>query len=465
MGQSSSAERVPPHSQEAEVAVLGAVMLEPGAMSAVAPYLQPDCFYRDDHRKVYAAFASLYAKNEPIDVVSVKEELRRMELADIAANADLFISLGGAVPSVAHAEHYAKIVCDKYRLRSLITACNESLLAAYDEHQEVNTILDRAENRVFQVASRFEASHPVEIGTIVQQVVDTIMNHPERLVGVQTDYPDLDHLTGGLHRGEFIVIGGRPSSGKTTLALNLVDRIGIQQGLGVLMFSVEMPKDQIAQNLLCCHAGMDSTPLRTGKLDKSQWEQISDAASILYDSPVYLDDSAALTCSQVRSKARRVFAQADKAGHPIQLVVLDYLQLMSSDLDRREASRLNEITDISRGLKALAKELNVPLVALSQLSRAAVGDASARPKLSHLRESGAIEQDADMVLLLYRNENAEPGQENVTELIIAKQRNGPTDTVKLTFLKNQMRFESWSPYSAAQFGAPPAEPDDGGPPE
>jgi replicative DNA helicase len=455
MGEGSSAERVPPHSQAAEVAVLGAIMLDPKAMGSVAPVLQPECFYRADHQVLYTCFSSLYAHNQPIDVISVKEELRRTSQNDIAANADLFTTLTGAVPSAANAEYYANVVRQKHLLRELITSCSESVVEAYDEQMDVPHILDRAESRIFSVSTHYESTHPVEVREIVQDVIDTIMNHPERLLGIPTDYPDLDHLTGGLHRGELIIIGGRPSSGKTTFALNLIEHIGVRQGQGILMFSLEMAREQIAQNLLCCHAGMDSTPLRTGKLDKSQWAKISDAASVLYDSPVFIDDSAGLTVNQIRSKSRRVFAQ-----HDIKLVIIDYLQLMSGDRLGSNVSRLQEITDISRGLKGLAKELGVPLVALSQLSRAAVGDSSARPKMSHLRESGAIEQDADMILLLYRPDEAEPGMEGVTELIIAKQRNGPTDTVRFVFRMNEMRFESYSGYDGAQMGAPPPDEDD-----
>ena len=452
MGDGSSAERVPPHSQEAEIAVLGAVMLEPKAMSSVATVLQHECFYRAEHQKLYEAFSNLFAKNQPIDVLSVKEELRKMGAADIAGNADLFMTLGGAVPSIANAEYYANIVREKFLLRSLISACSESLAEAYDDTSDADEILDRAETRVFNVATRYEASHPVELKEIVQSVVDTITLHPDRLLGVPTGYDDLTRLTGGLHRGEFIVIGGRPSSGKTTFALNLIERIGVRQGLGVLMFSLEMAREQITQNLLCCHAGIDSTPLRTGKLDKSQWGKIRDAASVLYDSPVFIDDSAAMTCSELRAKCRRMLAQHEN----VRLVVIDYLQLMSGERRGRDTSRLQEITDISRGLKGLAKELGVPVIALSQLSRAAVGDKNERPKLSHLRESGAIEQDADVVMLLYRDDTPESEEADVTELIVAKQRNGPTDTIKLTFRRNQMRFESWSPY-AAQVGAPEDE--------
>jgi replicative DNA helicase len=455
MGEGSSAERVPPHSQEAEVAVLGAIMLEPTAMGAVAPMLQPDCFYRADHQALYNCFANLYAHNRPIDVISVREELRRGGREDIASSADLFTTLTGAVPSAANAEYYANIVRHKHQLRQLITSCNESLIEAYDEQLDVTQIIDRAEQRVFQVSTQYESTHPVEVREVVQDVIDTIMNHPERLVGLPTDFPDLDHLTGGLHRGELIIIGGRPSSGKTTYSLNLIERIGVRQAQGILMFSLEMPREQIAQNLLCCHARMDSTPLRTGKLDKSQWSKISEAASVLYDSPIFIDDSAGLTVSQIRSKCRRVFSQ-----HDIKLVVIDYLQLMSGERLGSNTSRLQEITDISRGLKGLAKELNVPVIALSQLSRAAVGDATQRPKMSHLRESGAIEQDADMILLLYRPDDPEPGMEGVTELIIAKQRNGPTDTVRMVFKMNEMRFESYSGYDAAQMGAPPLDDDD-----
>jgi len=453
MGEGSSAERVPPHSQEAEVAVLGAIMLEPKAMNATAPVLTADCFYRADHQKLYAVFAGLYAKNQPIDVVSVKEELRRMGEDDIASDADLFMTLGGAVPSAANAEYYANVVRQKYLLRLLISACNESLVEAYDEHQEVIDILDQAEQRVFNVATRFEASRPVEVKEVINAVVDD-MQHPERLLGLQTDYTDLDHLTGGLRRGEFVVVGGRPSSGKTTLALNLIEHIGIHQSQGVLLFSMEMPREQIVQNLLCCHARVDSTGVRSGQLARGEWEKIRDAASLMYESPIFIDDSGMLTCSQLRSKCRHLFARQAQTDRPIRLVIVDYLQLMSSDRRGREFSRLQEITEISRNIKALAKDLNVPIIALSQLSRAAEGDASARPRLSHLRESGAIEQDADLVVLLYRAELSDPeaADGNVTELIVAKHRNGPTGLVRLTFLKNEMRFESYSTYDAAQVG-------------
>jgi len=455
MAEASPAERVPPHSQEAELAVLGAVMLEPKAMSAVSTVLEPECFYRPDHQKLYRAFARLFDKNQPIDIVSVKEELRRQGDDDVAGNADLFMTLGGAVPSVANAEHYAGIVRAKSVLRSLIHACNESLIEAYQETQEARDVLDRAQERLFQIAKHRHTSEPIQVSKVVQEVVDTIMNHPERLVGIRTEYEDLDRLTGGLHRGEFIVIGGRPSTGKTTLAINLIEHIGVRQGHGVLMFSLEMAREQIAQNLLCCNAGMDSTPLRTGRLDRGQWETVREAASRLYDSPIYIDDSSSLTCGDVRNRCRQMFHD-----HPIELVIVDYLQLMSGERRGRNTTRLQEITDISRGLKALAKELNVPLIALSQLSRAAEGDASARPRLSHLRESGAIEQDADVVMLLHQVEPADPEgrDKNLTELIIAKQRNGPTDTIRLTFVKDQMRFGSWSAYQAAQVGVPEGEP-------
>ena len=443
MAEANPAERVPPHSLEAEIAVLGSVLLEPKAMSSVVPILQPESFYRADHQRLFASFRNLFSRNQPIDVLSVKQELRKIGADDIAGNIDLFTNLGNAVPSVSNCEYYANIVREKYLLRELITACNESLVEAYDDRQESNSVLDRAQTRVFNVATRYEATHPVEVKDVINSVVDTIMNHPERLLGIHTHYPDLDRLTGGLHRGELIVVGGRPSTGKTTFCINLIEHIGVQAGQGVLMFSLEMPREQIGQNLLCCHARMDSTPLRTGQLDKSQWTKVREAASVLYDSPVFIDDSSSLTVSDVRAKCRRLFAQ-----HDIKLVVIDYLQLMTGERRGRDVTRLTEITDISRGLKGLAKELNVPVIALSQLSRAAEGDRDARPRLSHLRESGAIEQDADLVLLLYRPDpsNAPAEDQNLTELIIAKQRNGPTDTVRLAFLKDQMRFESSSTY-------------------
>ena len=371
-----------------------------------------------------------------------------------------FLHLFFLLKHLEHIHHHYFVldnhVREKFVLRSLITACNQSLIEAYEERQDAKQTLDRAEQRVFDVATRHETTYPVEIKELLESVVDTLIEHPSDLLGIRTDYADLDNLTGGLHRGEFIIIGGRPSTGKTTLALNLVERIGIYQGQGILMFSLEMRRDQIVQNLLCCHARIDTTPVRAGQLDKSQWESVREAASRIYDSPVFIDDSATLTCTDVRAKCRRLFAQHEGK---IRLVVVDYLQLMSGERKGRDVSRLQEITEISRGLKALAKDLNVPLLALSQLSRAAVGEGTERPKLSHLRESGAIEQDADLVMLLHPKPQPDPEEAGVTELIVAKQRNGPTGTVNLTFRKNQIRFESYSPYTAAEVGAVDEQPE------
>ncbi len=458
MSQGNPAQRVPPHSQEAEVAVLGAILLEPTAMNAVADILHPESFYRADHQKVYQAFTALYNRNAPIDLVSVREELRRMGADDVASNNDLFLTLGGAVPSFANAEYYAKIVRGKHLLRSLIQACTESIVAAYDENTDASEILDRAEDRVFQVATQYEDTHIVEVKNFIHSVVDAMIEHPQGMAGLPTGYPDLDHMTGGLHRGEFIVIGGRPSTGKTTLALNLIRHIAVHSGQGVLLFSLEMPREQIVQNLLCSTAGISATPVRMGQLDRSQWQKVKEAASLLYDAPFFVDDSASLTPSQLRAKCRRLLARC-KGERAIKLIIIDYLQLMSAERQSREPSRQEEISHISRGIKSLAKELGVPVIALSQLSRAAVGEASSRPKLSHLRESGAIEQDADLVILLYQDESPDAEEPNVTELIIAKQRNGPTGTVKVTFLKDQLRFESYSRYSAVQVGSPEEEPE------
>ncbi len=460
MGEGSSAERVPPHNHEAEVAVLGAVMLEPKAMSAVAVKLQPECFYRADHQKLYAAFANLFAKNQPIDLVSVREELKRMNENDVAGNADLFVTLSSAVPSIANAEYYAEVVRQKYLLRSLISVCNESLVEAYDETHETSDILGRAEERIFSVATHYEASRPVEIREMLTDLIDMIMNHPESRLGIKTEFADLDHLTGGLHRGELVIIGGRPSTGKTTLCINMMERIGVRQAQGILMFSLEMPREQIVQNLLCCNARMDSTPLRSGKLDKSQWGDIREAASRLHEAPIFIDDSAGVTVSDIRAKCRRTFAQ-----HDIKLVIIDYLQLMAGERRGRDNSRLQEITDISRGLKGLAKEMNVPVVALSQLSRAAEGEHNPEPRMSHLRESGAIEQDADLILLLHRPDpdGEDPTAHDVTNLIIAKQRNGPTGKVQLVFRKNELRFENLSRHPAAQAGVASSDDDDSQP--
>lgn len=436
-------ERIPPHSQEAELAVLGAIMLVPEAMPAVAALLNAADFYRADHAKLFTAFEALADKGVGIDVVTVKEQLRRQGDEDMADNADLFLTLGSAVGSVTNAEHYAGIVGEKAQARRLILVCTEVLAQIYDGKQDGAALVDAAVQEVLAIQQKTAGSEAAHSRDVILRVMNDLLSGTGTHMGVPYGYRRLDELTRGMGHGQMIVVGGRPSTGKTTFALNICHHLCVEGGLGggnVLLFSAEMPMDDVMQNLLCCGAGVDSTCLRSGKLDKGQWGRVKKAATGLYNAPLYIDDTGGLAIAKLRARARRFASKKSVA-----CIVIDYLQLLTCDSTPARASRNDEVTAISRGLKNLGRELRVPMLVLSQLSRASRGEHIRRPRLSDLRDSGSIEQDADVVLFLHHgNEDVAPAYDPeaglAVELIVAKQRNGPRSLLPFRYYQHAYKF-------------------------
>jgi replicative DNA helicase len=433
--------KIPPHNLEAERAVLGAILLEPQIIPRAIELLNADEFYKDGHRKIYAAMVRLFDKSEPADALTVAEELRRAgELDDVGGQAALATLMEEASVATQFSA-YAQIVRDKAQLRELIRVARELTEHGFDESEDVRALIDRAEQMVFRISERrlHKSAVPVrEILTRTIEHIETLYRRKEHVTGVATGFADLDRLTAGLQKADFIIIAGRPSAGKTAFALNVVQQVAVESGRAALIFSLEMSKEQLVQRLLCSEARVDSHRVRTGYLETGDWKRIGAAAGRLADAPLFIDDTANLSVLEARAKARRI-----RAEHGLDLVVIDYLQLMQGRW--RAENRQQEISEISRSLKALAKELEVPVVALSQLSRAVEARGDSSPRLSDLRESGALEQDADVIVFLHRpglfKENPSDADKNLTDVIIGKQRNGPTDKIQLVFKPEYTRFE------------------------
>jgi replicative DNA helicase len=433
--------KIPPHNLEAERAILGAILLEPQIIPRAIELLTADEFYKDGHRKIYAAMVRLFDKSEPADALTVAEELRRAgELDDVGGQAALATLMEEASVATQFAA-YAQIVRDKAQLRELIRVARELTEHGFDESEDVRALIDRAEQMVFRISERrlHKSAVPVrEILTRTIEHIETLYRKKEHVTGVPTGFADLDRLTAGLQKADFIIIAGRPSAGKTAFALNVVQQVAVEAGRAALIFSLEMSKEQLVQRLLCSEARVDSHRVRTGYLETGDWKRIGAAAGRLADAPLFIDDTANLSVLEARAKARRI-----RAEHGLDLVVIDYLQLMQGRW--RAENRQQEISEISRSLKALAKELEVPVVALSQLSRAVEARGDSSPRLSDLRESGALEQDADVIVFLHRpglfKENPSDAEKNLTDVIIGKQRNGPTDKIQLVFKPEYTRFE------------------------
>ena len=434
-------EKIPPQSVEAEMAVLGSMLLDREAVSEAIEFLKDDsCFYREAHKKIYAAILKLYDENKGIDLITLAEELKKSNSLDEIGGPAYLTSLASSVPTSANIIHYAKIVREKALLRNLINTATQIVSECYDTTQDVDSLVDKAEQLVFDVSSKKVESRFTSLREIIKGSIETIDNlyqRKENITGLATGFREVDTRTAGLQPSDLIVIAGRPSMGKSALASCIVEHIGVVEKEPVAFFSLEMSKEQLVQRMLCSHARVDAHKVRTGFLSQADWPRLVSAAGKLSEAPIFIDDSPGITVLELRAKARRL-----KAQHDIQLIVLDYLQLMQgpSGADNRQ----QEISEISRSLKALARELNVPLIAISQLSRAVEQRSDHRPQLSDLRESGAIEQDADLVMLLLREEYYNPTEENkgVAEVIIAKQRNGPVGSLNLAFLGEYMRFEN-----------------------
>lgn len=442
ISKSISLEKMPPQNLDAETAVLCCMLIEEEAISHAIEILTEDCFYKEAHKIIFNAIISLYNKDRAADLVTLIEELKRKGVLDEVGGVNYLTALTTFVPTAANIRHYAKIVREKSMLRSLITSATTIISEAYEAEEDVDDLLDKAERMIFEITSKDIEGGFVSLKEIIKDSIETIDSLYQRktnITGIATGFHDFDKLTAGLQSSDLIVVAGRPSMGKSAFASCIAEHVGIIEKLPVALFSLEMSKEQLVQRMLCSHARVDANKVRTGFLSQSDWPRLLNAAGKLSEAPIYIDDSATLSVLELRGKARRL-----KSQHDIRLIIVDYMQMLQSPF--RSESRQQEIADISRSLKSLAKELNIPLIAISQLSRKPEGRDDKKPQLADLRESGAIEQDADLVLLLFREEFYNPTEDNrgVTELNIAKQRNGPTGMLELTFIKEYTRFENLS---------------------
>jgi len=432
-------ERVPPQNIEAEQAVLGAVLIKKEALTEVQEILQPEDFYREAHRVVYSAMEELFLHNEAVDLVTLTEQLRKKDQLEKVGGLAFVTALANSVPTAANVSYHAKIVREKADLRNLIDAATEIAGKAYEDADEVENIMDEAEKKILSLASSRTGSDFEPIKTILMNSIDRISALYESkggLTGLSTGFKDLDQLTSGLQPSDLVLVAARPSMGKTAFTLNIAAHAALRDH-SVAFFSLEMSKEQLVQRMLCSEGAIDSQRLRTGQLEDEEWGKLIGTADRLSKAKIFIDDTPGITVMELRSKARRL-----KAEHGLELVVIDYLQLMQGRSSRSGDNRQQEISEISRSLKALARELNVPVVALSQLSRSVESRQVKKPMLSDLRESGSLEQDADIVMFLYREDYYDQDTENknITEVIIAKHRNGPVDTVSLFFQKEFTKF-------------------------
>jgi replicative DNA helicase len=433
--------RVPPQSLDAEESVLGGILLDNTALDRVAELLRAEDFYREAHRKVYRAMLGLAERSEPCDLITLAEALRtRGELADVGGAAFL-AELADRVPTAANIGNYAKIVREKAILRNLISTATSIATRGYEAGGEVKELLDRAESEILSLSDQEVKPAFVRIDALLNQAfrdIDRLVEQKSAVTGVTTGFADLDRMTAGLQPSDLVIVAARPSMGKTAFCLNIAQNAALKGEVGVAVFSLEMSKEQLALRLLCSEARVDLSRVRVGQLTDREFRELAQAAARLSYAPIYIDDTPALSVLELRAKARRLWRDPSAK---LKLVVVDYLQLMRAD---GKDSREQEISEISRSLKALAKELHVPVIALSQLNRQVENRSPPKPRLSDLRESGAIEQDADVIAFIYREEAYDPDtdRKGVAEIIIAKQRNGPIGTVELTFLREYTRFEN-----------------------
>ena len=433
-------ERLPPQNLDAEMAVLGSMLLDEDALVAAAEFVEESAFYKEAHRKIFSAILSLYKNHVAVDLVTLTDELKRRTWLDEVGGPSYLATLTSVVPTAANVEHYCRIVKEKAILRALIKAATHITTECYEEPASPDLLLDRAEARIFEIASKKIKHDAVSVKELIKssiETIDTLYQRKGFITGLPTGFEELDHMLAGLQPAEFIVVAGRPAMGKSSLALSVAEYAALIQHVPVAIFSLEMSKEHLVQRMLCSHARINAHNVRSGMLSTSDWPKLTQAAGKLSEAPIFIDDTPGISVLELRAKARRL-----KARQGIGLAILDYLQLMEEP--SRSENRQQEIALISRSLKALARELTIPVLAVSQLSRAPERRETFRPRLSDLRESGSIEQDADVVLLLFREDYYNPTEENrgVAEVLIGKQRNGPTGTVKLAFIKEYTRFES-----------------------
>ena len=435
--------RVPPHDLDAERAVLGGILLDNAAMATAESLVAAADFYHPAHGVIFEAIQALSSRRSPIDIVTLAAELRARERLNTVGGAQYLGELTDTIPTIAHIESHARIVADLAGVRRMIEVAHEIVARGYGDHGNADEFLDHAAARVFEVAQKRSKSTLIPLEQVILEAFERIENtlvRGARITGTETGFRDLDTLTSGLHGGQLIIIAARPAMGKTSLVLNLTANAAATSGKPVLLFSLEMPRIELANRLMCAEARIDQSRLRSNLLTQDDVTALTAAANKLHAMPIYIDDSGDLTLLELRAKSRRIKSERDMS-----LIVIDYLQLMKASRERME-SREREISEISRGLKSLAKELDVPIIALSQLNRGCETrpGKDKRPMLADLRESGAIEQDADVVMFIYRDEvyNRDTEDKGIAELIIAKQRNGPTDTVRLRFIRELTKFEN-----------------------
>ncbi len=431
-------DKIPPHNLDAEKSTLGSMLLERDAIAKVVEILKPGDFYKQAHAMILEVIHLLFEKGEPVDLVTVAEILRERGQLETIGGASYLTNLVNSVPTAANVEHYAKIVEEKSILRGLLKSANQISQLGYQEEEELDIILDKAEQLIFNISQKRAAQGFDKIKDILMDTFDNIekmYNQQSEVTGVPTGFKDLDKMTSGFQEADLVIIAARPSMGKTALALNMAQYISVEEDLSVGIFSLEMSKSQLVQRMLCSEAQVNSHKLRTGKLNEQDWKRISHAAGRLGEANVFIDDTPGITAMEMRAKARRI-----QAEHGLDIILIDYLQLMQGSGSTE--SRQQEVSKISRSLKGLARELNVPVVSLSQLSRAVEQRNDKRPQLSDLRSSGSIEQDADVVAFIYRDEYYNPDTEKkgITEVIIGKQRNGPVGVTELAFQKEYTKF-------------------------
>ena len=445
-----SALKVPPHSIEAEQSILGGLLIDNKAIDRIAGQVSASDFYRNDHRIIFTHISKLIDNNDPADIVTVAESLEQnAELTKVGGVAYLGL-VAENTPTASNISGYAKIVRERSIMRNLVEVGSDIVESAFSpQGKDAQQLLDESESKIFQIA---DAGTSEKLGFIdikellpkAAQRIDDLyqLDDPNGVTGVPSGYSDLDQKTAGLQPGDLIIIAGRPSMGKTSLALNIAEHVGMEAGLPVAIFSMEMGAAQLTMRLLGSVGKLDQHKMRIGQLEDEDWPKLTNALGVLNEAPIFIDEGSALNSYEVRARARRLHRQQGKLG----LIVIDYIQLMSSANEQSTENRATEVSEISRSLKALAKELNVPVVALSQLNRSVESRPDKRPMMSDLRESGAIEQDADVIMFIYRDEvyNPETAEKGVAEILLSKQRNGPTGTVKLTFLGQYTRFENYA---------------------
>lgn len=439
-----SIDRLPPQSIEAEQSVLGALLIDRDAVIEVAELLRPEDFYRQAHGTIYAAVIELSERREPVDLVTVSEVLERQGLLEAVGGAAYLTSLINLTPTAVNAVYYARIVERKAVLRGLISAAGRIAGIGYDESQDVEVSIDKAEQELFSVSQKRVASGFSPLRSLLHSAydrLDYLHQHKGEVSGIRTGFSDLDAMTTGLQKSDLIILAARPSIGKTSLALNFAENAAVKEGKTVGIFSLEMSKEQLVLRLLSSVAGIDSQRLRTGFLEEMDFTRLAPAMNTLAEAPIFIDDTPNITTMELRTKARRLQAESG-----LDLIIVDYLQLMQGSASNKDANRVQEVAEISRGLKALARELQVPVISLSQLSRQAEMRESREPRLSDLRESGSIEQDADLVMFLWREKERGPDEAEsdgeIVKLKLAKHRNGPTGEATLWFKKRQTRFVS-----------------------